>query len=140
MKFEFKGAVEESKISGEGSVSISAEVSGVNVTYSIPFEGTFSSTEDSFSASIAIDTNVMGMDIDAEIKLSYKFMENDTLDIPELNDENTIDIESDNAEDEFQSILQELQENYPTLYSILINSYMPGDYPDYDDITLILQK
>lgn len=82
----------------------------------------------------------MGMDIDAEIKLSYKFMENDTLDIPELNDENTIDIESDNAEDEFQSILQELQENYPTLYSILINSYMPGDYPDYDDITLILKN
>lgn len=140
VKFEFKGAVEESKISGEGSVSISAEVSGINVTYSIPFEGTFSSTDDSFSASIAIDTNVMGMDIDAEIKLSYKFMENDTLDIPELNDENTIDIESDNAEDEFQSILQELQENYPTLYSILINSYMPGDYPDYDDITLILKN
>lgn len=137
LKAEFKGTVEENKITGEGSISAATDMSGVNASISIPFEATISSSDDSYSFTLSVDTSIMGLDIDAELVMSCKFIENYTPEIPELNDDNTISIEDENAEEELGTIEQKLQENFPTLYTLL-SSFIPSAEPDYYESVVML--
>lgn len=142
LKAEFKGTVEEGKITGEGNISAAADMSGVNASINIPFEATISASEDSYSFTISVDTSIMGVDIDAEMEMTCKFIENYTPEIPELNDDNTFDIEGENAGEELGTIMQKLQENYPTLYALLSSfTFTPSaepDYPDYYETVVVL--